>query len=241
MRNVIAAALALCAQPFAAAAAPEGMWPQEANGISLPPAEWVLVVPARREADGSVTLWDKEDAWTREWTVPRATPAGTRTVAIVGDSEDRRAIDGWRLDSMDLEVLGKLARKYRAPAVAIAVKDGEGEAAVAGWSEGNGASWRPAGPEGGRNGVLASIDEIFSGGDGQDNFDVAITGQRFDGRLIEYRIETGQPIIDEVLAGIPGLEVVGHEYDAESPSTIVRVVDGRDIEAVLRSAGIRVR
>lgn len=243
-RNAISGTLlafALVAATGGASAAPEGSWPEESRGQPLPKPEWILVVPARRGPDGAVKAWDKEDSWTREWIVPRATPSGTRTVAIVGDSEDRRNIEGWSLDEMDVAALGRLASKYSAPAVAVVVEDDLGAAAVAAWMPQQAATWETAGAGDARNGSLATLDSIFSGGSpSRESFDVAITGQRVDGGRTEYRIELAHPIMEDVLRGVPGLDVIGY-VDAKRPSLIVSVNDGRDIEMVLRSAGIGIK
>lgn len=234
----LAAALLVSAS---AAAAPEGMWPDEARGASLPKVDWILVVPAKREADGSLVLWDRSDPWTRSWVVPKPTPHGVRTVAIVGDSEDRRNVDGWSIDSMDIHPLSQLAAKYSAPAIAVAIEDGLGQIAVAGWSPGQSAAWQAVAGSS-REDALAALDDLFSGDVSDDGeFDISITGQRTseDG-WIEYRVEFRHPIVEEVLRGIEGLDVYGYA-DMESPSLIVRPNDGRDVETILRSAGLQLR
>lgn len=236
MKHLLLALMIAAASP--AMSAPQGPWPEEARGLGLPKAEWILVVPARRLADGSVSVWNRDDEWTGQWIVPRQTPAGVRTVAIVGDAEDRRMVDGTALDVMDASVLSRLAAKYRAPAVAVAITDSRGEVAVAGWIKGAGASWIEASGAGGREGSLAAMDMIFTGGGGEASFDVAITGQRMNGGWMEYRIEVYDPIIEDVISQISGVEVVA---TAGPQALVVRVTDGRDVETALRSAGLSLR
>lgn len=233
---------ALFLSACACMAAPEGEWPEEALSVSLSKPQWVLVVPAWRNADGSLNPWPKDSAWAKEWVVPRSTPDGLRTVAIVGDSEDVRTVGSETFETMDAASLGWLAGKYKAPAIAVAIEDEGGLASVAGWIQGEGAAWRTADGGSAREASLAAIDEIFSGrseGEGT-GFDVAITGQREAAGRMEYRIEISQDIMADVLRGVPGLDVVGFADDG-GRSVVVSPRDGQDIEAVLRQAGITVR
>jgi len=226
--------------------APQGSWPDEASYISLSKKSWVLVIPARRSETGDIVLWDKDDDWLQQWIVPRQTPSGTKTVAITGDADDKRMVLGWHLENMDVNALNKLAGKYKAPAIAVAVKDASQQVAVAGWVSGEGAAWRFVSSSGAtRESALGVIDEIFSGYSEPNEIAVAqdkveITGQRFNDGWTEYRLESfDQPSLER-LYSIPGVEVMG-TLDANNPSVIVRVTDGRDIETVLRSAGISYR
>lgn len=238
--------MTLLASTSLGTAAPQGSWPDEASQISLSKKDWILVVPARRNEIGEIALWDKGDAWMQEWVVPRQTPNGTRTVAITGDAEDKRMILGWHLENMDVNALQKLAGKYKAPAVAIAVEDANKQVAVAGWVAGEGAAWRGIGnAAAARSGTLAALDDIFSGYSDPSEISVVdekveITGQRQNDGWTEYRLESFDQASIDRLYNIPGLEVVG-EPTTNNPSVIVRITDGRDIEMVLRSAGISYR
>lgn len=242
MKHLSLTLSALLLSACACIAAPEGEWPEEALSISLSKPQWVLVVPAWRNADGTLDPWPKDSAWSKEWIVPRTTPGGMRTVAIVGDSEDVRTVGGETFETMDAASLGWLAGKYKAPAIAVAIEDESGLASVAGWIQGEGAAWRTADGGSARDASLVAIDEIFSGrseGEGT-GFDVAITGQREAAGRMEYRIEISQDIMADVLRGVPGLDVVGYTDDGTG-SVIVSPRDGQDIEAVLRQAGVSVR
>jgi hypothetical protein len=144
---------------------------------------------------------------------------------------------------MDVNVLNKLAAKYRAAAIAIAIKDKSEQLAVAGWVSGEGAAWRSINShEANREAALGMIDDIFNGysdpseGTVQEDT-IAITGQRQNAGWTEYRLEYFSPESILKLQSIPGVEIVGNS-DTNRPSVIVRITDGRDIETVLRSAGI---
>jgi hypothetical protein len=226
-----------------ACASPEGSWPEEASYISLSKKNWVLVIPARRSENGEIVLWNKEDEWLQQWIVPRQTNSGMKTVAITGDADDRRLVQGYHLENMDVNVLNKLAAKYRAAAIAIAIKDKSEQLAVAGWVSGEGAAWRSINShEANREAALGMIDDIFNGysdpseGTVQEDT-IAITGQRQNAGWTEYRLEYFSPESILKLQSIPGVEIVGNS-DTNRPSVIVRITDGRDIETVLRSAGI---
>ena len=108
----------------------EGAWPQDARGGSLRKPAWVLVVPAKRQDDGSLLVWDRNDSWVRQWIVPAKTPKGLRTVAIVGDSEDKRLVAATQIDNMQSSALRQISRKYNAPAIALAVSGEIGRAHV---------------------------------------------------------------------------------------------------------------
>lgn len=239
MKPFTLALAALLLSASAASAVPEGQWPEEALSVSLSAPAWILVVPAWRNADGSLDAWPKDSAWSRAWLVPRPTPAGTRTVAIVGDSEDVRAVGSAAFETMDATALGWLAAKYKAPAVAVAIGDADGLLSVAGWIQGEGAAWRRAGGGDPRDASLSAMDDIFSGAGNAAGFDVAITGQREGQGRMEYRIEVRQEIMEDVLRGVTGLEVLGR-VDSDPPALIVSPKDGEDIESVLRQAGIAV-
>ena len=241
MKRMLAAAAVLSAAWSAAYASPEGGWPESARGVGLPQPDWVLVIPARRDGGGALVPWSKEDPWTREWIVPKATPRGMRTVAVTGDAEDRRVIDGWLVDSMDVEALSRLADKYGAPAVAVAVMDESGDTAVAAWSPGNHASWDHGGwGRAAREGVLAAIDGLFSGQRHGFHaaYDVRITGQRGAGYAREYRIEAEDEAVIDLIDTIPGLRVAERLWVAEGAAAAVSVTDGRAVEDVLRGAGL---
>ena len=213
-----------------------------------------MIIPATRKPDGSVSVWNRTDAWNREWIVPRATPGGTRTVAVNGDSEDMRIVSPDQIDNMSVPALSKLAGKYGASAIAVVVAEDTGEVAVAAWANGNYATWDSAvsGSEP-RDDALRTLDEIYAGADpnlafspkeagdaGNLNY-VTIVGQRYNEQIggMEYRISGPSSVLDRVAAN-PAFGVEARNEDVP-PSLDLTVVDGRDVERVLAEAGVAVR
>lgn len=253
MKSYLAAVLAFLAAT-SVAASPQGTWPEDMRGYSLPRQDWIMIIPATRKADGSVSVWNRTDAWNREWIVPKATPAGTRTVAVNGDSEDMRIVSPEQIDNMSVSALSKLAGKYGASAIAVVVAEETGEVAVAAWANGNYATWeRAVGGDDPRDDALRTLDEIYAGADpnlasspieagetGDLNY-VTIVGQRYNERkgVMEYRISGPSSLIDRIVAN-PAFGVDARNEDVP-PSVDLTVVDGRDVERVLAEAGVAVR
>lgn len=238
MKRMLIAALALL--PFPALAGAEGEWPPEARGVGLPRPAWVLVVPASRDRTGAISAWDRSGPWMRRWIVPKPAKGNVRTVAITGDAEDARLIGGTELDNMDAAALGRLAAKYRAPALAIVVEGPDGDAAVAAWSAGRDASWDvTAAGEDAREGSLRIIGDLFSGETRAKVPDVAITGIRTVEGVDQYRLEAVDAAAMDVLRGLPGVSVIEVHADARRPWAVVTVTDGRAIEEVISSMGAR--
>lgn len=239
-----ATALLVYLAASAASAAPQGIWPEEARDLPMSRPGWVLVVPAVRGGDGCIQLWDRFSPWSREWVVPRATPAGVRTVSISGDAEDQKLIRPEQLDNMSSETLRLLAGKYGAEAVAVAVEDGEGQVAVAVWKRGGHATWdvAPADAQP-RKAALSAIDGLFSGVESRPEpaADVegaaAILAQRItEEGLPEYRLQ-----VDARAAGLAAASASLRVEARDGGTMDVVVLDGRDVEDVLRDAGIEVR
>ena len=235
--------LAALAVTSPALATPQGSWPEEMRGYSLPKQDWIMIIPATRLPDGSVSVWNRSDAWNREWTVPKATPGGTRTVAVNGDSEDMRIVSPYQIDNMSVSSLSRLAGKYGAAAIAVVVAEEEGNVAVAAWAKGNYATWETSFDNGGkrRDSALSTLDEIYSGtgnapaAASQDRSPQAISilGQRYDeshGRM-EYRIAGPIELLDRI-ASDPAFVVTSRNENVP-PSIDIIVVDGRDVEQVL--------
>lgn len=190
-----------------------------------------MVIPVTRDKDGEVTAWDRSSQWMRKWVVPRPAMGNLRTVAVTGDSEDTRLVDGTMIDNMDTSALGRLASKYGAPAVAVVVEGMGGEAAVAVWSPGHGASWDLTGSgEDPREGSLRLIGELFSG---RRRPRLEITGVRSVNGMEQYRLSAGDPSVINRLHAIDGIRVVETATEEERPSAVVTVTDGRRIEDVL--------
>lgn len=122
-----------------AQSSPAAPWPIAAQGRSLPRPDWVLAIPARRQADGSLAIWDRNDDWTKEWRVPKVVD-GLRIVTLLGDSEDRKRITPSAIDEMLVDQMRPVMDKYGAPALALIVTDGQ-STAVAGYVPGWTAAW----------------------------------------------------------------------------------------------------
>jgi hypothetical protein len=233
-----------------AQAAPQGSWPEEYRGGSLPVPQWVMVIPARRLADGRISVWDRADEWTRTWTVPKATPSGLRTVMINGDSEDKRIVDAAQIDLMSGQALSRLAGKYGAGAIVVAVEDDRGDVALAAWAKGHFPTWDGAVPSAdARASTLAAIDAIYSGRQSPEPIPAATGGmyavieaQRYNeaiGRM-EYRIRPDGSAALEAIEGSDNLSVNARNDDVP-PVVDLSVRDGRDVEQVLSEIGVRFR
>lgn len=247
MKLRLATLSALLLQSFTALASPQGSWPPEARNVPVGRPTWVLVVPATRSDDGLIKLWDKQDSWTDTWVVPKPTPGGIRTVAITGDSEDQKLVRGEQLDHMGLESLHTLARKYGAEAVAVVVRDSNDEVAVAAWKPGREPTWEAApgvAATDPRGGALAVIDALFAAPAAQqtevaasetETGPVKIIAERLssDGVRMEYRIQCteGQAA---TLGTSSSLQVT---RSGEGTADVL-VLDGREIDGILREIGL---
>ncbi|MCS4089802.1 hypothetical protein [Rhizobium sp. BK176] len=238
----------------AALASPQGSWPEDMRGYSLPKQDWIMILPATRKPDGTVSVWNRAEAWNRQWIVPKATPDGTRTVAVNGDSEDMRIVSPEQIDNMSVSALSRLAGKYGASAIAVVVLEEPGQVAVAAWAKGNYATWESAVDEGSpRLDALKTLDEIYADADrdmaavanatseSQDDWRVTIVGQRFDERAgrMEYRVSGSGAALDKIAAD-QAFEVTSRNEDVP-PTMDLSVRDGRDVEQVLSEAGVTVR
>jgi len=229
----------------------EGSWPQDARGGSLKRPAWVLVVPAKRQEDGSLLVWDRNDSWVRQWIVPEKTPKGLRTVAIVGDSEDKRLVAAAQIDNMQSSALRQIARKYNAPAIALAVSAGD-EQVVAAWVPGFNATWDyTAGGFESRKASLETIDQLFSGeavmtsgfGEGQEQAaEVSVLAERFNEQTqaMEYRVRAPNIEAENRMLGSSRFVVLGRSESDESVLEI-RMNDNTPIEKALQEAGLKPR
>lgn len=246
-RFFISVAMTLVAS--GAYAAPQGAWPDNMMGKTLPKQSWIMVIPAERMADGGIKVWDRSDAWNESWLVPRSTPSGVRTVAVNGDADDKRMVSSSEIDGMSVAALSALAGKYGADAIAVPVVDANGQVAVAAWARGGYATWSSApmtaAASEARGAALALMDTIFSGGGSKGvsskSESVQITGQRFNAIVgaDEYRIAGRGEVLD-ALAASPNIVVTGRE-NGETPALHVTTKDGRDVAAVLSDMGISIR
>lgn len=151
--------LTLASTSPSVAVPPQGDWPEYAYGHTLDRPDWVLLVAARRHEDGSISIWDRDDPWTRLWTVP-SIEGGLRVVGLMGDSEDGRYIDARSVDAMIVDEMRPVMDKYGARALALVVTSTEG-IALAAWSPGSRATWRSLPPMEGEAARDAVLDEIL--------------------------------------------------------------------------------
>lgn len=252
MKKIFLALIVALTSIHASAANVEGSWPQDARGGALKRPSWVLVVPAKRQADGSLLVWDRGDSWVRQWIVPEKTPKGLRTVAIVGDSEDKRLIAASQIDNMQSSALRQIARKYNAPAIALAVSGGD-EQVVAAWVPGFNATWDyTSGGFENRKASLETIDQLFSGHQNMvsANFgleqtqteQVSIMAERFNAevQLMEYRIRAPSAEAENRILSSRRFIVMGR---ATSDETVleIRMNDATPIEKALQEAGLQAR
>lgn len=230
----------------------EGSWPQDARGGSLRKPAWVLVVPAKRQEDGTLLVWDRNDSWVRQWIVPEKTPKGLRTVAIVGDSEDKRLIAATQIDNMQSSALRQIARKYNAPAIALAVSAGD-EQVVAAWVPGYNATWDyTTGGIENRKASLETIDQLFSGhqavatsdfGDEQTHVEgVSVLAERFNtqAQAMEYRVRAPSAEAENRMLESNRFMVLGRASSDQSILEI-RMNDNTPIEKALQEAGLQSR
>jgi hypothetical protein len=234
MKSMILGALALIGMTTSVLAGPEGPWPEESRGLSVPAADWVLVVPAERDASGELKIFSRKSEWAKSWTVPKATPSGRRTVALMGDAEDQREIEGWKVDGLDMQSLSRVLQKYKAPAIAVAVRDETGETAVAAWVPGTEAAWRFSGFS--RDEVLESIDLMMEGPDYGEMIPVYVSGQRYSPTGAQYRLDL--PSIENVdLLESAGTLFVHSVDPSGMPRAIVTVSVGWGLKDALEEAG----
>jgi hypothetical protein len=252
MKKILVSIFVALTSTNAIAANIEGSWPQDARGGSLKRPAWVLVVPAKRQADGTLLVWDRNDSWVRQWIVPEKTPKGLRTVAIVGDSEDKRLIAAGQIDNMQSASLHQIARKYNAPAIALVVSGGD-EQVVAAWLPGYNATWDyTAGGFENRKASLETIDALFSGHQNvaTSNFgiehvqpvQVSVLAERFNAEVqaMEYRIMAPGVEAENRLMSSRRFTVMGRTTSDERVLEI-RMNDATTIEKALQEAGLQPR
>jgi len=237
----LVALLVLCT-PAAAQPSPAAPWPIQAQGRALPRPDWVLAIPARRQADGSLSIWDRADEWTSAWRVP-AVADGLRVVTLLGDTEDRRTITSAAIDGMMVDDLSKVLRKYGAPAMALVVTDGS-SVAVAGYVPGWQASWESVPWTGDtastRELSLDAIAGLFDGaGQASPQTDASASGM--SGILIDaYRVDqsTGATDYRIIVYGTP--QEIDFQLDtvAAMPGILIlseTLVDGYSVIAEIRT------
>lgn len=236
------------------AAAP---WPERARGRSVPRPEWILVIPASRDDQGRLSVWNRDEDWTKSWRVP-SIEGRTRIVTLMGDSEDLRTITAEAFDGMEIAPIERVMRKYGAPAIALAV-EAEESAAIAVYVPGYAASWNTVEKEktatGTHRQAVATIADMISGGHGavpmtetasappSDTIDIMAWRPSPDGYGAEFRLElTGSDNILEAVSSLPAVTML--DYYGSAGKTIATLrYDGEaeNFETLLRETGIPVR
>ncbi|AOG03467.1 hypothetical protein [Bosea sp. RAC05] len=256
---LLALSMVCLSGPQASAVEPAAPWPDAARSRPLPRPSWVLVVPARRLPSGALSIWDRTDSWARMWRAP-ATIDGLRFVPVFGDDQDKRSITAEAIDGMIVDSLDIVMRKYGAPAIALAVTDGN-SVALAGWVPGWSASWEPSeyisDPSETRKRALSTLSSMFRS-TGQARSPVRETTRVNAGDIeieayrtgnngeTEYRLvllpAPGGTAEDarSTLEQLPGLVTLSAEPYAEGLRLVVSKAQGR-IEAELRALGFSVR
>lgn len=113
------------------------------TGASLSRPAWILLVHAYRTPKGDLVLWDRNSDWAKIWRVPGMIE-GIRYVPVSGDAEDRERV---KSSGGHVEGLSFLVNKYRAPAVALVVRDA-GRISVTAWKgAASSGAWKASLPE----------------------------------------------------------------------------------------------
>lgn len=224
-------------------------------------SSWILVVHAVRTPAGRLVPWVRNDPWGAVWRVPTALK-GFRVVPVTGDAEDVAQVTGQALDAFDGRAFRHLASKYRAPAVALVVREG-GEAAIVSWRNGFTTEWSrmpiadlsdAAGTRaavsralaalvgsGPGEGAQASVDDDARRSRGADT--IRISDWRVGaGGSQEYRAVLSAADADDAVGRLAaeGIEVLSMRDGPSGAEVVLSSPDGGPIESGLRRAGMRV-
>jgi hypothetical protein len=194
---------------------------------------WVLVVEAVRTAKGDLVPWEGDSDWSRLWRVPGQV-GGTRYVPVDGDAEDRLHVRSTEKIKDALPGgLSFLSGKYRAPAIALVVREVSGVAVIP-WRGGYGTWSRTTLPadapsEDAKAEALKLIAQQFSVGDRRD--EVAGTA-RLQGRVLAFRETSGTVQYQVMVRGRVSqqelLKLVGKAAGL-AVTEIVTTADGYDL------------
>lgn len=222
---------------------------------------WILVVHAVRNSAGRLVPWDRNDPWSAIWRVPTALK-GFRVVPVTGDAEDVAQCSGQSLDAFDGRAFRHLATKYRAPAVALVVREG-GEAAIVSWRNGFTTEWSrvaisdPSDSAGTRVAVSKALAALVGSGPGEgpqasvvDELrpsrgpdTIRISDWRVGvGGAQEYRAVLSAADADDAIGRLSaeGIEVLSMRDGPAGAEVVLSSPDGGPIETGLRRAGLRV-
>ena len=110
-----------------------GVVPDSGVKPSHPLPSWIFVIAAERDGSGRM-VWSRGSEWSKSWLAP-VRRDGTSLVSTLGDADDHDRVRGPSLPSQD--AVRWLARKYRAPAVALLIRDATGEVTIDYWDIGH--------------------------------------------------------------------------------------------------------
>lgn len=224
-------------------------------------SSWILVVHAVRNPAGRLVPWDRGDPWGSIWRVPTALK-GFRAVPVTGDAEDVAQVTGQALDAFDGRAFRHLAAKYRAPAVALVVREG-GEAAIVAWRNGFTTEWSrmPIGNLSDAAGTRIAVSKALASLVGSGIRDAAPVAEAEEGRSTrgpdtirisdwrvgpsggqEYRAVLSAGDADDAIGRLSaeGIEVLSMREGPSGAEVILSSPDGGPIESGLRRAGLRV-
>ncbi|MGY3581850.1 hypothetical protein ACVIGB_000079 [Bradyrhizobium sp. USDA 4341] len=163
---------------------------------------WVLVIEAVRTAKGDLVPWDGDGDWARLWRVPGET-AGTRYVPVDGDAEDRLHVRSPEKAKDSLPGgLGFLAGKYRAPAIALVVREPSAVAVIPWrgsfgvWSRTELPSNAPA--DDAKTEALKLISRAFPAGERKDEL---VAAPKLQAKVLAFRQTGGEMQYQVVIRG----------------------------------------
>lgn len=223
-------------------------------------SSWILVVHAVRTSAGRLVPWDRNDPWGAVWRVPTALK-GLRVVPVTGDAEDVAQVTGQALDAFDGRAFRHLAAKYRAPAVALVVREGA-EAAIVSWRNGYTTEWSrvpisdPSDAAGTRMAVSKALASLVGSGPGEGAQASVNDARRSTGpdtiRISDWRVGAGggqeyRAVLsvadaDDAIGRMAaeGIEVLSLREGPAGAEVVLSSPDGAPIETGLRRAGLRV-
>ncbi|MDE4914944.1 hypothetical protein [Methylobacterium sp. 092160098-2] len=227
--------------------------------IGSPGIPWILVVHAVRDRTGRLVPWDRSDPWGAIWRVPTVLDR-FKLVPVTGDAEDAGMVTGPALDAFEGKAFRHLVAKYRAPAVAVVVREG-GEAALAVWRNGSATEWSrlpiadlgdPAATRIAMSKALADLVRSAPSSPSYADRDAGPPDRSGDSIRIsdwrmgpaggaEYRALLAADDRDDVVGRLSaeGIEVLSMRDGPSGTEVVLSSPEGMSIEAGLRRAGVR--
>ncbi|WP_408902739.1 hypothetical protein [Methylobacterium radiotolerans] len=224
-----------------------------------PGIPWILVVHAVRDRTGRLVPWDRSDQWGAIWRVPTVLDR-FKVVPVTGDAEDAGMVTGQALDAFDGRAFRHLVAKYRAPAVAVVVREG-GEAALAVWRNGSATEWSrvPIADLGDPGATRVAVSKVLAdlvrsapssptyadrdaGPPDRSGDSIRISDWRMGpAGGAEYRALLAADDRDDVVGRLSaeGIEVLSMRDGPSGTEVVLSSPEGVSIEAGLRRAGVR--